>query len=348
MKESKNSWKYVKDIDSACHEVPSEIEQQKESARRLLNRILVMALAVLIVTLSFMQVQQPYAITFEDKPVVYVENKDDAETVMRNLMKDYSADGAAVKSISIDGKFGVEQVKFWKKKDSINVLSEDEAIASMKVENDRQDGLFDVEIVGESKKIENYTPETIYVKDEEMFVGETRTEGKTINGKQLVTRELTTENGKLISEKIVDREITEEGTAKTVHVGVCGLPEGEDWKTYDGEPIFDNEDDLMNYSTRFVGRPYVRGGKSLVTGVDCVGFVQAIYKFYGVNLSDNLKREGHSVSYSNAKRGDILCFNHHYAIYLGGGKMIHAANPRKDVCIEKVHSGIIGVRRIID
>ena len=104
----------------------------------------------------------------------------------------------------------------------------------------------------------------------------------------------------------------------------------------------------MEYSKKFVGRPYVRGGKSLVSGVDCVGFVQAIYKFYGVNLSDHLRREGYGVSYSNVKPGDIICYSHHYALYIGDGKMIHAANSKKDVCIEKVHGGITGVRRIIN
>ncbi|MGI6766067.1 MAG: NlpC/P60 family protein [Lentihominibacter sp.] len=315
---------------------------------RLTSIIGIMTFIVLAGGLAFLQVQQPYAITIDGEDAIYVQNKHEAEDVVRKLMEDYTADGAKVKSISLNKAFGIEQLKLWEDRENKEILSKNEAAESLKLCNDADGNLFVAIIVGETKTEEDYTPETKYVKDETMFAGESRTEGETTPGRQIVTRELTTVNGELTEEEVVDEKITEKGTAITVYKGTRGLPEGEDWKTYDGKPLFDNGEDLMDYSHEYLGAPYVKGGVNLATGVDCVGFVRAIYKFYGVSLSPYLKREGRAVSYSNAKPGDIICYKGHYALYLGNGKMIHAANPKKDVCIEKVHGGIIGVRRIID
>ncbi len=315
---------------------------------RMITIICIMAFVVPAGWLAFFQAQQPYAITIDGEDAIYVSDRHEAEKVVRKLMQDYTADGAKVKSISLDKAIGVEQLKLWEDNSDKKILSEKEAAESLKLCNDEEGDLFVATIVGETKTEEDYTPETEYVKDETMFAGESRTEGETTPGRQIVKRELTTVNGELTEEEVIHEEITEEGTAVTVYRGTRGLPKGEDWKTYKGKPIFDNGEDLMDYSHKYIGAPYVKGGVNLATGVDCVGFVRAIYKFHGVSLSPYLKREGRAVSYSNAKPGDIICYKRHYALYLGNGKMIHAANPKKDVCIEKVHGGIIGVRRIID
>lgn len=324
-------------------------KKDKKSRKRIQLRTIIIIAAgfALIGGIAFLQVQQPYAITIDGEQIAAVEDKAEAERVVESLIKDYSAQGSEIESISLDKTLDMKQIMLWEGISRNNVISQDEAVESIKLSSEEDDGML-VTIVGTTVTEEDYTPETEYVKDEEMFVGDRVTEGKVSAGKQLVTRRITTENGKTISEEIVKKEITDEGSVPTIRIGVRGLPQGEDWKTYKGDPIFDNNSDLMEYSKKFVGRPYVRGGKSLVSGVDCVGFVQAIYKFYGVNLSDHLRREGYGVSYSNVKPGDIICYSHHYALYIGDGKMIHAANSKKDVCIEKVHGGITGVRRIIN
>lgn len=41
---------------------------------------------------------------------------------------------------------------------------------------------------------------------------------------------------------------------------------------------------VANFALQFVGNPYVYGGTSLTNGTDCSGFVQSVYKNFGVSL----------------------------------------------------------------
>ena len=73
-------------------------------------------------------------------------------------------------------------------------------------------------------------------------------------------------------------------------------------------------------------------GTSLTKGVDCSGFVMQVYAHYGISLphsSSALRGVGRGVSYSEAQPGDIICYSGHVAIYLGGGKIVHASNPKR-------------------
>lgn len=325
---------------------------QEKSKKRNKSTLVLTLIAVITIigiwVVVYAQFNMPYAITANDNEIVLVKDKASGEKVVKKIMQGYAADDSKITSIELDKDLTLEQKKIWENVDSAKVLTNAEAVDTIQDTNADGKASFVATIKGKTKTEETYTPEIKYVKDDELFAGESEQEGKTVEGTKLVTREIVTENGEIVEQNVTNEKIIDEGETTIIHKGTRGLPEGEDWKTFEGTPVFSEADDLMDYSVRFVGRPYVRGGTSLVTGVDCVGFVRAIYKFHGISLSSHLKSEGHSVSYSNVKKGDILCFSHHYALYLGNGKMIHAANPSKDVCIEKVHGGIIAVRRIID
>lgn len=87
---------------------------------------------------------------------------------------------------------------------------------------------------------------------------------------------------------------------------------------------------IANYALQFVGNPYVLGGTSLTNGADCSGFVQSVFKHFGISLprtSDEQGRYGREVSYSEAQAGDIIYYGGHVAIYLGGGRIVHASTP---------------------
>ena len=107
----------------------------------------------------------------------------------------------------------------------------------------------------------------------------------------------------------------------------------------------------MEYAKKFVGNPYVYGGTSLTNGADCSGFVYSVYKHFGVNLPRvGQSAVGKVVSYSNVKKGDILLYSGHVAIYAGNGKAVHAVNERMGIAVTSAsYTGpVIGVRRIFE
>lgn len=92
--------------------------------------------------------------------------------------------------------------------------------------------------------------------------------------------------------------------------------------------------------------PYVWGGTSLKSGADCSGFVQSIYKLYGVNIprtSGSQAAGGRSISRSQLRAGDLVFYKNggstisHVAIYIGNGKIVHEANSRSDCKISNLH-----------
>ena len=134
------------------------------------------------------------------------------------------------------------------------------------------------------------------------------------------------------------------------------------------QPIYKNDyvatgdmNSLVKLAYSLIGSPYAAGGNS-PAGFDCSGFVQYLYSQVGISISRSSSTQmydGVSVSYENAKPGDILIWGYsagaptHSAIYVGGGQMIHATNPVQGVIASDVAawtrgSGthVIAVRRI--
>lgn len=96
-------------------------------------------------------------------------------------------------------------------------------------------------------------------------------------------------------------------------------------------------DKIADTAESYIGKvKYVKGGKSLKTGCDCTGFVQAIHKKNGITLkvSDPWgKSVGKDVS--KAKRGDVIYYYmngklHHMGIYVGNNKVVHNSTSHKD------------------
>lgn len=104
---------------------------------------------------------------------------------------------------------------------------------------------------------------------------------------------------------------------------------------------------LLAKARHYLNSPYRRGGSLQHSiGTDCSGFVQYIYKKFDVNLprsSSEQAQEGkvaaHRMDFAKLIPGDLLFFSRgkrrvgHVGIYLGGGKMIHAADSRHGVVV---------------
>ena len=102
--------------------------------------------------------------------------------------------------------------------------------------------------------------------------------------------------------------------------------------------------DVLAYAMQFVGYPYVYGGSS-TSGFDCSGFTQYVYKHFGVTLNRTAAAQssnGTAVSRSNLQPGDLVMFGspiNHVGIYVGGGRIVHAANPSRGVTTDTINSG---------
>ncbi len=108
---------------------------------------------------------------------------------------------------------------------------------------------------------------------------------------------------------------------------------------------------IAKYACQFVGNPYVYGGTSLTNGTDCSGFTWRIYLNFGYSItrtSYSQRSDGVEVSYADAQPGDIICYSGHVAMYIGGGKIVHASNQRDGIKVSNAtYREIITVRRII-
>ena len=89
---------------------------------------------------------------------------------------------------------------------------------------------------------------------------------------------------------------------------------------------------------------------------DCSSFVYRLYKEAGINLPYVASTQG-QYCYKNAmiinrkdlKPGDLIFYSYeengqfrnisHVAIYIGDGKMVHAANPRRGVVLDPLRTG---------
>ena len=110
--------------------------------------------------------------------------------------------------------------------------------------------------------------------------------------------------------------------------------------------------EIANYACKFVGNPYVSGGTSLTNGADCSGFTYAVYQAFGYSIprtSTAQRSAGRGVTYAEAQPGDIICYAGHVAIYLGGGRIVHASTPATGIKYgTATYREILAVRRIVN
>lgn len=108
-----------------------------------------------------------------------------------------------------------------------------------------------------------------------------------------------------------------------------------------GQGVSDVRVSLVSYATQFVGNPYVWGGTSLTRGADCSGFVLSVFANYGISLPHSSKAQancGTKIAASNAQPGDLFFYGNgssinHVAIYIGGGRVVHASSPKSGIKI---------------
>ena len=321
--------------------------------KRMCNRVIFICLCVTmlisggIIAMGKAAAQSPYAIMAGNTPLCYVSDKASADRVIKKLVDNYTAEGAEVKAVDT-GDISAEIADDAKIGDN-GIKSVDEAVKSVD-EGLASDAETKVTIASTRTDIEEFTPDPVYEKDDDLFAGEAIVieEGK--DGKNKVSKIITTVNGKVDDVKVTDTETIKEGKPEKIAKGTLGLPDGADWKTYEGDPVFNDADDLIATCKKYIGAPYKYGGKSLTHGIDCVQYVRQMFAKYGISIPNKhsqIQKVGKGVSLKDAQPGDIVCWTHHVGIYIGNGKVINATR-KKGVTISSVHmkKKLVTIRRV--
>jgi cell wall-associated NlpC family hydrolase len=123
---------------------------------------------------------------------------------------------------------------------------------------------------------------------------------------------------------------------------------GAGWMTGDHlQPIGMGEDDWAAVAERFLGAPYLWGGRESL-GLDCSGLVQQALFACGRACprdADQQELLGSPITADAFGRGDLVFWKGHVAIGLGDGLIIHANGHHMAVAIEPLAEAI---RRIGD
>ncbi|MCJ7691759.1 MAG: C40 family peptidase, partial [Clostridiaceae bacterium] len=122
-------------------------------------------------------------------------------------------------------------------------------------------------------------------------------------------------------------------------------------------------DMIVTYASKFMGIPYVWGGTTPL-GFDCSGYVQYVYKNFGIDLprvTMDQVNVGTAVNINNLQKGDLIYFRmnkaqpsqvSHVGLYIGDNKFIQSPKTGDVVKISELNSFyidhfVIG-RRMID
>ena len=221
--------------------------------------------------------------------------------------------------------------------------------------------IFQSEITGTSEIIKLPALETEKETDE-LYVGETKVKHEGKDGEAVKTT-ITTKD--LAADKSVNKNKTKKRENTTTEEKLTVLIQPEAKVTLIGtkeRPVVSNntvpstvvennskEKDSLKSTTDDatiqlildqVGKPYVWGSAG-PNSFDCSGLV---YWIYAVNGNKKIPRtaagQGKAstpVSVENMQPGDIVWASGHIGIYVGNGKMVHAARPGRGVVIDDVN-----------
>ena len=102
-------------------------------------------------------------------------------------------------------------------------------------------------------------------------------------------------------------------------------------------------------SKQYLGDPYVWGGNSPKTGMDCSGYTKYVFNKVGIKIPRTAyaqSKKGIPVKMKDLKKGDLLFFLTdktrnipitHVGIYLGHHKFIHAASTKEGIIISRLN-----------
>ena len=138
----------------------------------------------------------------------------------------------------------------------------------------------------------------------------------------------------------------ESGSAGTAQDS-AGTAGGRSVKSIGGTEFGRN---VADYALQFVGNPYVYGGTSLTGGTDCSGYTQSVYRHFGVSIPRTSGEQagfGREIPYEDMEPGDLVCYSGHVAMYIGGGRIVHASSRKEGIKVsnDPAYRTIVSMRR---
>ncbi len=323
----------------------TNIETKNKKKMKLPAKILagtMMICAVMAVGVLFSSMQNSaanYAVALNGEEICLLGSKEDAAQTMDIVVNDFTAEDSSVKAVDAEPLTIIRKEKA-DTADEKKVAPEEAAALIEEACGSESDS--GIRIASTAAEVRTFTPEPDYRKDEAMYAGQTRIEEESKDGSKEVKITYVTVNGEVADKQEEDGEIYDEGKSAVIYKGTRGLPEGADWRTYEGDPVSAMGDAIGDKGLTHLGVPYSKW--------DCVSFVLNVYKEMGITLPRShrgIQNFGYGVSYANARKGDIICYPHHVGIYLGNGKMVHSTSSG-GVHVGSVKPGkIVTVRRYV-
>lgn len=305
------------------------------------------------------KVDHPYAVKAGGEELFLVKDSATAEKVIETVMDEYSPSGAQINSITVDKKLSSEAAHLKRGGNPETVMTADEAVDYVLTQNSTDDPLFCVTISSEVGSLQDVAAGKTYEDNKDMYEGDQKVKSEGKNGNQIVTNQVISVNGSVMTSEVVDTAVVSEAVNSVIYKGTkekkAEVTASDKSSASEGGTVIGSGSGaaVASYALQFVGNPYVSGGTSLTNGADCSGFTQSVYARFGISLprtSGAQSKVGKGVSYSEAKAGDIIYYSGHVAIYIGGGKIVHAANSSKGICVSSAKScgTILSVRRIVE
>lgn len=113
------------------------------------------------------------------------------------------------------------------------------------------------------------------------------------------------------------------------------------------KPLGDNENDFVAVAERFVGAPYLWGGKT-VLGVDCSGLVQIALTACGMKCPRDSDMQEQALGvpvaaggdFSSLQRGDLMFWKGHVGIVRDRSSLLHANAFHMAVAVEPIADAV--------
>jgi cell wall-associated NlpC family hydrolase len=301
------------------------------------------------------KIEQPYVIKAGVIELAVVESATVAEQVMVQFQQAFLSDGAQLVSFDTKPFLNIDQKDLERASGPTTVLSQTEALDALIQSCEGLNPLMTATLTEQlvENKVVPYTSTQENASD--LTVGTKKVKTAGVNGAIANTVSITKVNGQIVASTLLNETIVTNPVNEVILVGTKPV------RTYtyassslstSGKAIAGTTGNaVIAYARLFLGNPYQYGGTSLTNGTDCSGFTMSVYAHFGVSLphaSSAQRYVGTAVSYSQAQPGDIICYSGHVALYMGGGKIIHASTERTGIIIgSATYKPILTIRRIL-